>query len=398
MKKELLKPSSQKVPIFLRKTFDLVSSSDSNICTWSDDGLSFIIKNIDTFTEEVIPQYFKHSKFASFVRQLNFYGFRKIKNESLRINHNINNDAHAEEESNYWRFRHDLFQRGRPDLLAEIHKTNQQNNEQHASKEEVTALKLRINELELTVAEMSKNMKHLISLAQIMTSDNNINIQQQQQQQQQYPRKKRKLLDSRVVVPESVKSYQSIPNPDSVVSLPLLKNTNVQYLPNPSTASDADLLMENNSNNYESNATQSTIPRIPIQTGKPEKVLSTGSSFGGDFKRSMSGESAFSLDSKVLADLYEMDPSQDFNLLGTEVTTDHQPYDPLPAYEIVVNDRPREEKNHPLSENQKMLNVKSRDASQHFMPAKIKEEEGIHDHSSNNIASGTLTPLVTTSS
>jgi len=137
--------------------------------------------------------------------------------------------------------------------------------------------------------------------------------------------------------------------------------------------------------------------------------LSTGSSFGGDFKRSVSGESAFSLDSKLLADLYEMDSSQDFNLLGTEVTTDHQPYDPLPAYEIVVNDRPREEKNHPLSENQKMLNVKSRDASQHFMPAKIKEEEGImpakikeeegiHDHSSNNIASETLTPLVTTSS
>jgi hypothetical protein len=41
-----------------------------------------------------------------------------------------------------------------------------------------------------------------------------------------------------------------------------------------------------------------------------------------------------------------------------------------------------------------MLNVESRDASQRFMPEKIKEEQSIHDHQSNSIASGTLTLLV----
>jgi len=45
-----------------------------------------------------------------------------------------------------------------------------------------------------------------------------------------------------------------------------------------------------------------------------------------------------------------------------------------------------------------MLNSESRDASQRFMPAKIKEEHSIHDHPSNSVASGKLTHLVTKSS
>ena len=82
----------------------------------SEDGLTFIVKNTVLFETTIIPQFFKHNKFSSFVRQLNFYGFRKVKfSNSLRIDR-----ALEAETSKFWRFRHDSFRRGREDLLTEI--------------------------------------------------------------------------------------------------------------------------------------------------------------------------------------------------------------------------------------------------------------------------------------
>lgn len=58
-------------PIFLKKTYKMIDSCDPAICSWSPDGLSFIVKDPDTFASTIIPQYFDHNKFSSFARQLN---------------------------------------------------------------------------------------------------------------------------------------------------------------------------------------------------------------------------------------------------------------------------------------------------------------------------------------
>ena len=50
--------------------------------SWSEDGKSFIIKDIATLTSQILPKHFKHNNFASFVRQLNMYGFHKIRSNS----------------------------------------------------------------------------------------------------------------------------------------------------------------------------------------------------------------------------------------------------------------------------------------------------------------------------
>lgn len=65
---------------FLQKTFDMVSNPELNIVVcWSEDGCAFTIKDVSEFTSKVLPRYFKHSNYASFVRQLNMYDFHKCR-------------------------------------------------------------------------------------------------------------------------------------------------------------------------------------------------------------------------------------------------------------------------------------------------------------------------------
>ncbi|KAG8187229.1 hypothetical protein JTE90_020658 [Oedothorax gibbosus] len=67
------------VPAFLTKLWKLVTDVSCNelIC-WSLAGTSFIIYDEIRFSKELLPLYFKHNNMASFVRQLNMYGFRKL--------------------------------------------------------------------------------------------------------------------------------------------------------------------------------------------------------------------------------------------------------------------------------------------------------------------------------
>jgi hypothetical protein len=47
----------------------------SDVCSWQPHGRSFLIKDRKRFVDRVLPIYFKQSKFSSFQRQLNLYGF-----------------------------------------------------------------------------------------------------------------------------------------------------------------------------------------------------------------------------------------------------------------------------------------------------------------------------------
>jgi len=83
----------------------LESPEKNAFISWSESGFAFRILDVDGFTSSVLPKYFRTKKFSSFQRNLNLYGFTKVRRGP-------DTDMYA----------HQSFIRGKPELLLNLRK------------------------------------------------------------------------------------------------------------------------------------------------------------------------------------------------------------------------------------------------------------------------------------
>ncbi|CAD8191465.1 unnamed protein product [Paramecium pentaurelia] len=97
----------KQIPSFLQKLYEILESEQKAI-GWNKEGTTFQILDSSLLTEQIMPQYFKHRNYQSFLRQLNMYGFKKLKNKQGKSE-----------------FQHSQFRRGLKNNLLNIKRRNQ---------------------------------------------------------------------------------------------------------------------------------------------------------------------------------------------------------------------------------------------------------------------------------
>lgn len=158
-----LESHSKNLNRFIAKTYRIVNSDEPTAC-WVQGGKSFLILDPKKFSKTVLPKYFKHSKFSSFVRQLNFYGFRKLRinSSSLITEENTENrdtsDVDIVDTGYSVCFQHQFFQANQPKLMYRIQRNTKRTEPILLSESQLPSQQKEIDSLNQKLQDMKEHV------------------------------------------------------------------------------------------------------------------------------------------------------------------------------------------------------------------------------------------------
>ncbi|KAF9964085.1 hypothetical protein BGZ70_006964 [Mortierella alpina] len=111
------RPAVKVRSMFVDKLFKMVEDpAIQHLISWAKEGDMFYVYNCIKLSDTILPKFFKHNNWQSFVRQLNMYGFHKI----YRYDREESNMNRKNPETQRWQFYHPHFQRDFPHLRKNI--------------------------------------------------------------------------------------------------------------------------------------------------------------------------------------------------------------------------------------------------------------------------------------
>ncbi|KAI9029855.1 hypothetical protein CLU79DRAFT_732890 [Phycomyces nitens] len=156
------------VPAFLNKLYNMVEDEATNdLIRWSVDGASFTVEQHEEFAKSVLPRFYKHNTFASFVRQLNMYDFHKVPHPQQGI-------LLAENDRELWEFSNPHFQRGRPNLLVRVTRKRNRDRERNRDRDTAEAEQVNLASLVKDITAIRKHQTTISSELHDLHRDNEI--------------------------------------------------------------------------------------------------------------------------------------------------------------------------------------------------------------------------------
>lgn len=67
---------------FIAKLHEMLEDhANSHLISWADSSSAFVVHRPLLFSSTLLPRYFRHQKYSSFLRQLNLYSFSKLRSD-----------------------------------------------------------------------------------------------------------------------------------------------------------------------------------------------------------------------------------------------------------------------------------------------------------------------------